>query len=190
MASKDELSDIEMVIHSSNKIRQADMFNVEFYGIPENIANVLGKHVRGMDRLNVQYDSTKVRGNRGVIRANKDQVNFDPVNISFHEDENGVVESFILSQIFRANNRMTDAIDREDADDRIYKFDVKVSMYNTAGKPTSSTTYKECFFTSLAMQNVSYDDDSNCIITCMLDYNDVDVEVVDRFINLKREDYV
>lgn len=190
MASRDNLNDIEMIIHSSNKVRQADMFNVEFYGIPENIANVLGKHVRGIDRLNVQYDSTKVRGNRGVIRSNKDQVNFDPVNISFHEDENGVVESFIMSQIFRANNRMTDVLDRTDSPDRIYKFDVSVVMFNTAGKATNRTIFKNCFFTSIAMQSVAYDDDGQCIIACMIDYDDVDVEAVDRFLELDRSEYV
>lgn len=188
--SKDTLNHVERVVHSSNVARLADMFNVEFYGIPENVANILGKNVRGVDRLNVQYDSTKIRGRGGMPSSHKDQVNFDPVNITFHEDEDGVVEGFILSHVFRQNNRMTDLHDRDIDLDRVYKFDMKVDMYNSSGKVTSSVTYKNCFFTSVAMPSVSYDDDSRCIISCVIDYDDVDILVVDDYINLSRSKYV
>lgn len=190
MATEDKLTDYEMVLSATNTARLSDMFNVEFYGIPENVANIMGKQVRSTDRLNIQFDSTKVRGNRGKMRSHKDQTNFDPLNMSFFEDENGVVEAFIMSHVFRQNNRMTDLLDREDDPDRIYKFDVKINMFNTAGKVTSGLIYKNCFFTSITLPMMSYDDDSRCIISVMIDYDDVDVLVVDRYINMKRSEYV
>lgn len=183
MASRDNLTAEEMVIHSTNKPRSGDMFSVEFLGIPENVANILGKFIRSCDRLNVQYDSTKMRGRGGVIRSHKDQVNFDPVNMSFVEDEDGVVESFILSHIFRQNNRITDNLDRVDHPERQYKFDVKLDIHNTAGKVTSCVVYKNCFFVSMAMSTMAYNDDGDCEINCIIDYDDVDVLVVDRMEN-------
>lgn len=188
--NRDELNNKERVIHSTNTSRRGDLFKVSFLGVPENIANILGKEVKSVDRLNFQVDSTKMRRNGGKVLSHKDQTTFDPVNVVFNEDENGVIESFILTQVFRQNNRISDQLDRIDHIDRIYKFDVMVETLNQAGAVTGGVTFKDCFFTSVSMQNLSYDDDGPCVITCAFDYNDVDIFVVDRWINLKRSDYI
>lgn len=189
MATKDNLNLHERVIHSSNLSRRADMYNVSFLGIRENIANILGKQLRGIDRLNIQYDSTRTKTRGGYHHAHKDQPNFDPINVTFHEDEDGVVESFIMTQIFRQNSRIKDIDARNKPTEDMYKFDCKVDTYNTAGIVTGGVTYKNCFFTMVNMQTLSYDDDSDCIITAMIEFDDIDIFVVDRYIELDESQY-
>lgn len=166
----------------TNNNRRNDNFYVTFYGIPENIANVLGRQLKSITRPTFEMMTTDVR-HRGSIYKDKQNMTFTPVSIAFHDDDASVTGSFIYMQLFRQQNRYVDKFGLSDTGD--YRFDIKVETYNAHNQVTEGFILRSCFIQSVNHSDPVISDSSNCEIIIMVEFDNVDVLLFDEYVSAK-----
>ena len=176
------LSFSERLINMNEKSRRVDNFYVTFYGLPENIANILGRQVKSITRPSVTYNTDTNRF-RGATYKNLQNPTFDPVTVVFYDDENSVVGTVLYMQIFRQQNKYTDKFG-ELGIDRDYRFDVKIEQYNASNHLTETYILKDCFVQSIDHSDPNIVDQQESEIIISLEYDNVDILLFDEFVSM------
>jgi hypothetical protein len=171
----------------STRNRLGDTFYVQFLGLPENVSNVLGRQVRTVNRPEVRFEESEVL-RRGNQYKEKGFVRFNPVSITFWDDEGAIVSSILYAQVMRQLNHHTDVMGTPadtSPDTRDYKFDIKVDLMNPEDKVIESFILKRCFLTELNHDSMNIDDDSEVMITATFAYDNIDYKIFDEYIEMK-----
>lgn len=172
-------------INRNNKSRKADDFYVTFMKLPENVSNILGRQTKRISRPNLTFE-TSIINRRHNAYNEMNQVRFEPVTLSFFDDENGLLSQTLYIQLFRQLNRGEDITGRWDVLDRDYKFDVKMEMFNSVGDVVEGYVLRDCFISSMDHNDAeTTDEDTLSEINVTLTYNNIDFFIVDKYVKLK-----
>lgn len=180
---KTYLSLQDRLTNMTNNSRRNDNFYTTFYGIPENISNVLGRQVKSVTRPTFEIQTTDVR-RRGAIYKDKQNLYFTPVSIAFYDDDASVTGTFLYMQLFRQQNKYQDKYGKWDLE-RDYRFDIKVETYNSHNHVTEGFILRDCFIQSINHSDPVIADSSNCEIVVMVEFDNVDILVFDEYLSLK-----
>lgn len=178
------LSMEERLAHFSNKNRRNDNFYVKFFGLPENISNVLGKQVKNLTRPNIDVQTGQI-SRRSATFKDHQKISLTPVVISFFDDEDSIVSTFMYVQLFRQMNKYPDKFGTMDLG-REYKFDVLVQLMNASGEITEEFTLRECFIQNINHSDPNISDDTDTEISITLEYDNVDYKLFDEWVKLGR----
>jgi len=175
----------ERLLNMNEKNRRVDNFYVTFYGIPENIANILGRQVKSITRPTINYEVENTR-HRGNTYKDKQKLTFEPVTLAVYDDENSVTSTFVYVQLFRQQGKYTDKFGQMGLD-RNYRFDIKVEVFNSSNQAVEGYYLRDCF-----VQNVDHSDPviasaDECEIILSIEYDNLDILIFDEYISMKGE---
>lgn len=171
----------------STRNRLADRFYVKFLGFPENVSNVLGRQVKNVNRPEIRFEESEVL-RRGNQYKEKGFARFNPVSIIFWDDEGAIVSSILYAQVMRQLNHHSDVMGipaDSDPNNRNYRFDVQVDLFNAEDKVIESFILRKCFLSEVTHDPQDIDDDSNVTITATLAYDNIDYLIFDDYISMK-----
>ncbi len=176
------LSFEERLLNMNEKSRRVDNFYVTFYGLPENIANILGRQVKSITRPSINYntDTNRYRGN---TYKNLQNLTFDPVTLVFYDDENSIVGNIMYLQLFRQQNKYSDKFG-ELGIERDYRFDVKIEQYNARDQLTESYVIKDCFLQAIDHSDPNMTDQQESEIIVTLEYDNLDILIFDEYVSM------
>lgn len=172
------------VLNRSNKNRIVDNFYVSYLKLPDNISNLLGRQTLRLDRPTINFETSQIR-TRGSQYTDKSQVRFSPVNITLYDDESAITSQFLYTQIFRQMNKMEDLYGKWDDLHRDYRFDLKVEVFDSADKMMEGFVLRDCFISNINHSQLDISSDTNAIIDIVLEYDNIDIFIVDEYHSLK-----
>lgn len=174
---------LERFVNQNNKSTRNDQFHVNFYGLPENIANYLGKQVKNITRPGLDFMTSENRNRQNVWRDTHN-VLFDQVTLSFHDDEDGLTSRLLYTQIFRQINKYPDLMGQWGLD-RDYKFDIEVKLFNASGAVKENYIMRDVFIKSISHSDLAYADNNNSEIRVVVEYNNIDYRIFDEMLSIR-----
>lgn len=172
----------ERLLNMNEKARRNDDMYVTFLGLPENVANFLGRQVKNVTRPTFEYMTTDLRF-RGATYKDKQNLTFQPITISFYDDESALTSTFLYMQLYRQQNKHPDKYGHMGFG-RDYKFDIKVEMFDSMKNITESFIIKRAFLQSLNHSDPSVDDDSSADISVTFEYDNIDILLFDEYVEM------
>lgn len=180
-----EFQSLEQRIENmSEKNRRIDNFHTTFLGIPENIANILGRQVKSFTRPTFDY-LTVDQMHRGNVYKDKQKLTFTPASIAFYDDEQSITATFLYMQLYRQQNKHTDKFGKFGMD-RDYRFDIKLETFNAVGQVTEGIIMRGCF-----IQNINHSDpvimsSEDCEIMVSFECDNIDILLFDEYVSFTR----
>ena len=172
----------EKLINSNEQNRKNDSILVTFFGLPENMGNILGRQVKSVTRPTFEVQTAEVR-RRGATYKDKQNITTTPITVAFYDDENSITANVIYAQFFRQINKHTDKFGNTGID-RDYRFDMKVELYNAERNVTDAFIVKDCFIQSINHSDPDMADSSDTEIVIMLEFDNIDIKLFDEFLSL------
>lgn len=175
----------QSIINLNNRSKQSDSYYVSFFRLPENISNVLGKHLKTITRPNISFEVATTT-KRGHQYKDKQQVRFSDISLVFDDDENSIVNMVLYAQMLRQLNKHSDifGVDNPNPKDRNYKFDIKIELYNSDKKPTEGYVFKDCFISEINPPEGSIIEDRGNQIQVTLVCDNIQILVIDQFLDV------
>lgn len=174
-----------IIYQKSTNVKRSDRFSVKFKGIPENVGDILTREVKSVERPSVSLNFDN-QPHKGKPIYHNLAAEFQPIRITFFDDDNSLVSGILYAQIFRQLNKHVDLLQRDISSvkgERVYKFDIEIELYNTNGDAVEGFVLKECFINSLIHTDpIIGDDEQTNEINITVVYNDVDIKVFDTFL--------
>jgi hypothetical protein len=180
------MSTKEHFLELNNKTRRTDNFVIEFLGFPENVSNVLGRQTKSIARPSISFNPSETRF-RGSKYMDKGAVEFQPVNISFHDDENSVTSSLLYAQIFRQLDKFKDInglFPGQNYKERDFRFGIRVKLYNSMEEIVEEYTLKNCFITEINHDDPELPDDSESILNITVAFDNIEMNVFDEYLSI------
>jgi len=175
---------------ATEKGRISDNFYVSFLKLPENTSNILAKQLKSLSRPDVSFEPDSIQ-HRGYSYSEKGYVRFSPITIEFFDDENAVISTLLYVQIYRQLNKYNDLMNNVpefmNPDDRDYRFDIKVQLYNARNEVTEEYILTRCFITRISHQPYEVTQDDPAIITVELQFDNIAYKVMDEFVEMRTD---
>lgn len=123
--------------------KKQNEFLVEFYGMPENIGNILGRQVKSFELPTMMFNRSE-HFHRGKKQNFSDTMEFEDINITFRDDEGNLTLRALYSQIRRQYKFQGPRADKN------FKFDIGVKAFSTTGDLIHEMVMKNCLLISVA----------------------------------------
>lgn len=169
-------------INSQNlgtKSKRIDRFYVTFYGIPENLSNVLGRQITNISRPDISFDMIQTGYRRNTFK-DFGKIEFQPVNITFKDDEQSITSMFLYAQVMRQLQKKIVYLGEGD------RFNIKVDFLDSTDKVTESYELIDCFISNIAHSESTVSDDDVSDISVTIDYDNINIKIFDEYIKLKQ----
>src|SRR4030066_245320 len=121
--------------------KTVDSFYVSFYGMNSNIANILGRQVRSLERPVINFNNYDII-HKGVKQHGNGTLFFETISIEFVDDENSLANFVLYDQIKRQTGVNSPSF--EDS-----KFQIGVKIYDSRDRVVEEFTLKGCFIQML-----------------------------------------
>lgn len=168
---------------ASTRSKSGDSFYVKFLGLSDNMSNLLGRQVRTVNRPEIRFEETEVL-RRGNQYKEKGFVRFNPVSITFWDDEGGITSAILYRQVMRQLNKAPD-VNNLPADSnpsqRDYRFDIEVEILNARDEVVESYVHKNCFISEISHDPLNMDEDADVTLTVMFAYDNIEFGITDSF---------
>lgn len=169
----------------TDSVKRSDNFVIEFLKFPENVSNVLGKQVKSFSRPSITFTPTETK-RRGFTYKDKGSVSFSECSMVLWDDENSVTSALLYVQIFRQLNRWKDlnGIPSEvmKPEERDYRFDVKITLFNALDEEVEAFVMKNCFIGTLNHDDPSMTEDTETTISLTLEYDNIEMKIFDDYV--------
>ncbi|WGH49809.1 hypothetical protein [Alishewanella phage vB_AspM_Slickus01] len=169
----------------TSKSKRMDRFYVTFFGLPENISNVVGRQVTTITRPEVGFDTLRTTHRRNTY-VDVGKVTLQPINITFKDDEESITSMFLYAQIMRQLNQFSDIFGDTNNEEQLRKFGIKVEFMNANDKITESYHLKDCIITAISHSDPTTGDDDDTDMNVTIEYDNLDVKIFDTFMTLSR----
>jgi hypothetical protein len=140
-----------------------DKFYVSFFGLPENLSNILGREVQSVARPNIQFNQSEVR-HKGVKQTFSTTIDFQPIDIVFFDDSGSLVYRALYEQVKRQTGVEKGA----------GQFNLVVKIYDAHGKIVEEFELKNAYILSILHSEQILTDSTNNVITVSFEFNDLD----------------
>lgn len=156
----------EEIINRSLEDKKSDSFEVAFYIMDANIANILGRQIRRVSRPNFTFLVNEYH-RKGMKLYDTGRIEFQPIDIEFADDENSMVTNAIYRQVFlqRKANNVLDAA-----------FEMRVKVLNNRGSVIENYVLKQCTIESITHSEQIYEDSMNNSVTVAVRFIDMDYD--------------
>lgn len=154
--------------------KKTDEFYVSFLQLPENVSNILGRQVRGIDRPSINFDQAPV-GHKNVKQQTVGQILFDPLQIEFIDDANSLALTALYSQIFRQAGSKVNPDDKVGDDAR---FSIRVDVYGPDQTVVEHFTLLGCLITTINSSQGIYSSAEDNIISVSVVYDMIDFGLI------------
>lgn len=172
-------------LNRNNLDSRQDNFYVEFYGLPENMGNLLGRQVKEMTRPEFTYNMVTTR-QRGATYTDHANVEFTPTSITFADDENSLTVMYLYAQLFRQRNAYAGEFDDIFAGYDNQRFGIKVQMFNSQDEPTEGYVLHGCLINGIRHSERMYSGDRANTLTVGIVCDNIDVQILDKLISLRK----
>lgn len=157
----------EEIINRSLEDKKSDSFEVSFYGLDANIANVLGRQVKSISRPNFAFLVTEYRVHKGQKIYDTGRIDFQPIDVVIADDESSIVTNAIYRQVFR-QRELQNVLDAS--------FEIRVKVRNNREQVVESYVLKQCTIESITHSEQIYEDSQPNTITLGIRFIDMDYE--------------
>lgn len=172
------------VLNRSNKNKIVDNFYVSYLKLPDNISNILGRQTIRIDRPTISFETSQIH-HRSAQYTDMSQVRFQQISITLFDDESSLTSQFLYTQIFRQMNKVEDLYGKWDDLNRDYRFDIKVEVFNAEDKMMEGYVLRDCFISNINHSQLDVSADNNATIDIIIEYDNIDLFIVDEYISLK-----
>lgn len=171
------------IARATNTTKKVNRYYAKLIGIPSNISNIIGKNTKRVSRPNITIPAQKVHHRKGHFNATM-KLDYGPMTMVFHDDEDSVVANMLYAQLLRQFNRGpdnagTDTEGRERAD----TFDVEVEIFNQHNQAVEKFKYLKCRIVGISGTDMDMKDkETNSEITVECVFDGLDSSHYDEFI--------
>lgn len=174
-------------INRNNMEAKQDNFYVAFFGLPENIGNLLGRQVKEISRPELTFNTVNTR-HRGATYVDGANLTYSPMSVTFADDENSLTVMYLYAQLMRQRKayeyELDDMFGSEYMDMR---FGIKVQMFNSLDQPTEGYVMNGCILTSVRHSDKMYSSDQSNTITATFECDNIQLSIIDKLIELRKE---
>lgn len=159
----------------SNNPKRQDNFRVEFFEIPTDISDVLGRQVSSVSMPDIQFSDIQIRMKKNRFH-DKGNVDIGDIVIRFIDDEAGIVETQLYLQVLRQLNRTPDKYNNQPEDPQnSYKFSFRVTQYGLRKQPVRTITFRNAYIVNMTSGDLDMQsqDDRYIQVTIASDYMDI-----------------
>lgn len=167
--------------------RRSDQFYVRFFRFPEDVNNFLSKQVKRCIRPNISFQYSPQRYRNNVVQRGG-QLDMQPISLTFSDDEEGLINMYLDAQVMRQRGMNVDFRNLT-VDDSLVEFDdtfdVEILLYDSAKRVVGGYRLLRCKIADINWSDLSLDDDSPSEVTLSLSYDNIEMRVFDKYIDLK-----
>lgn len=131
--------------------RTNEKFYVEFFGVQENVSNVLGRQVKSIEIPEISFETIQLNKGRNKFQ-DKGKTEHSDISIEFKDDEDSITDMVIAVQLLRQLNNAQFPTE----DEREYKFGIRVRKFASDRSETLGFEFNECFITDVTHSRLSY----------------------------------
>lgn len=143
--------------------RTNDKFYVEFFGIKENISNVLGRQVYSVVLPDITFEPMQLSRGRNTYNE-KGKINTGEMQIIFKDDDDSITDMILGAQLLRQLNNIH--FSSEINEYRDYRFDVRIQKFSADGGESLGYEMKGCLLMGMSHGQLSYAQEEKGKITC------------------------
>jgi hypothetical protein len=142
--------------------KKVNKFYVKFFGMEDNVSNVLGRQVTSLERPTITFNVSENR-HKMVKRNDVSEIEFDPITIEFNDDLNSLTIKALYNQVTKQSLNTGD-----------YLFEIKVEVYADDNNIVEHFVIKHCFIQSLSHSQHIYSNSENNTITATIGFGTVE----------------
>lgn len=176
-----------LLITRSRLEKKQDKFYGSFFNINSNVGNYLGQQLIRVDRPAISIDTINT-GHKGSTFSDTGKLRFDPITVTFSDDEESVTAMLLYAQLMRQKKKYRGEVDHiipaERHSEAWYKFGLKFELLNSKGDVTEGYIFKDCFISNISHSDGQYSGDGNNEITITIQYDNIDVKIFDQYISM------
>jgi len=146
--------------------KSSEKFYVSFYKLPENISNILGRDVQAASRPIYSFNEYSIY-NKGVKVTGSSVIEYQPIDLTFLDDTNSLVNYALYEQIKRQTKVSPQAFN-----DSLFEMTIKV--FSADSVLTEIITIRYCRIQTINHSEQIYADSTNNITTVSIAFNEVD----------------
>lgn len=150
--------------------RESDEFYVHFLRIDDNASNLLGRQVRIISRPEINMNSFD------LYQKNKKQngigmIDFGEISITFNEDNEGLVNKVLYTQIQRQVGH-----GGMDNNFQAAAFDIHIKMYNKRDEVIQIYKMTNCLIKNISGTELDVTDTTPTTLSVSVSYDNLDME--------------
>jgi antitoxin component YwqK of YwqJK toxin-antitoxin module len=157
------MAETKTEVNRSLHPKTIDKFYVSFFGIPENMSNILGREVQSVSRPNITFNEAEIR-HKGVKQVYATTIDYQPIDVIFFDDSGSLVSRSLYEQVRRQTG-----VEQGEG-----KFSLVVKIYDANGDVVEEFELKDAHILSINHSEQILTDSTNNIITVSISFNDLD----------------
>ena len=146
--------------------KTSEKFYVSFHKLPENISNILGRDVQVAARPVFTFNEYEIR-NKGIKNSGGGRIDYQPIDVSFVDDTQSLVNFALYEQIKRQSGTAPLAYDNS-------LFEILIKIYSAERVIVETILLKYCRIQSISHSEQVYADGTNNIVTATIAFNECD----------------
>lgn len=155
---------VKAQINRSLHTKTSEKFYVSFYGLPENISNILGREVQMTMRPALTFNESDLF-NKGKKWTTESRIEYAPIDLTFIDDMESIINYALYSQIKRQTG-VTAVPD--------YTFEMMIKVYSANEEVVETILLKHCRIQTINHSEQIYADSTNNITTVTVAFNELD----------------
>lgn len=146
--------------------KTVDSFYVSFYGMPANVANILGRQVKSFERPVINFNSYELN-NKNIKQYGNSTLFFETISITFIDDENSLVTHCLYDQLKKQTGVSAPSFEKS-------KFNINVKCYDSRESVIEQFTLKGCWIAMMQHSELIFSDSTANTITAQIRFDNVD----------------
>lgn len=173
-----------LLTNRNNHEKKSDKFYVSFFNVNENLGNYLGAQVISVTRPNVTIEDI-THGRRGNTYNDTGRILYDPIEITFADDEESVTSMLLYAQMLRQKKKFQGKLDNamwsSNADGENYRFGLQYEMLNSRNEVTEGYILNDCYIRNITHSNLMYSDETSNTITVSVIPDNINIKILDEY---------
>lgn len=160
MASPNTTSEVTR----SLSVKTSEKFYVSFFGMPENLSNILGREVQTVSRPNITF-SEYTLPQKGRKLTGHGYIEYSPIDVVFYDDSSSLISRALYEQVKRQTGKIKT--------DESIRFSMKCKIFATDDKEVENFEIMDCHITSVTHTEQTINDSAKNVITVTITFNDL-----------------
>ena len=149
--------------------KTVDSFYAKFYRLNENVINILGRQIKSIERPAMNFNVIE-RYNKGIKTYETGRIEFQPISISFSDDDKSLANNAIYTQLYK--QAMKSYLGEDDT------FDIEVNCYAGDDSIVENFTLKKCIIITVSHSENIYDASTDNLINITVQCETVDFNFI------------
>ena len=146
-------------------VKTGEKFYVSFFGMPENLSNILGREVQSVSRPNLTFNEYEIR-NKGRKVTGHGYIDYQPIDVVFYDDSTSLISRALYEQV-----KLQTGVNSSDGN--TIRFRMQCKVYSIADEHVEDFTIMDCHILSIGHSEFLVQDTPKQIITVSITFNDL-----------------